>query len=218
MTNSDFSVDAFKEDLIKSSASEIYSRLLMSEDVWLLRKKFGDSHREKYHALKIEISNALRVSVKNIAIVGSAKFGFSITPERQFPSFREGLEDEAQNSDIDVVLVSREIFVDLWEKFFEYLRQQRKANPNVSYAERAKNVFSHFVTFNADALSEDEKRFFNDWMQRVNAMKFALDSVFELRNPINYRVYDDWKYVDMYYTDGIEKLREEVISTVRAGK
>ena len=56
------------------------------------------------------MSKTLGVHVNNIAIVGSAKMGFSLSPDKDYRDFND-------ESDIDLVLVSDGIYKSSWMAF-----------------------------------------------------------------------------------------------------
>lgn len=56
-----------------------------------------------YDEFKLYMSKKLEIHVNNIAIVGSAKMGFSLSPDKNYRTFND-------ESDIDLVLVSDRIY------------------------------------------------------------------------------------------------------------
>lgn len=74
--------------LRSNGAKHVYNHLLLDENVFLLRRLFPDNHAEKYHQLKVAAAEALDVPTKNIAIVGSSKTGYSLTPNRNFAQIK----------------------------------------------------------------------------------------------------------------------------------
>ncbi|MDD1509379.1 hypothetical protein [Pseudomonas sp. CNPSo 3701] len=185
--------------LLKShGGNHVYNNFLLTEDTWIFKKNFPKDPLEKYHEFKIKISQELNVSVKNIAIFGSAKFGFSLNPANGFREFNE-------KSDIDLVVVSRDAYAELWNAYYEWTRTIIGSG-KVSYNEIAKSVFKHHVSVKSDELTGDQLKYFHTWVQKVDKLKLSLQTKFLLPEEINYRVYDDWKYVEHYYSDGLDKL------------
>jgi len=187
-------------DIADLGSRHAYNNYLMSEHIWLLKEKHGDAYLSVYHDLKIAVSTQLDVPVKNVAIVGSAKFGYSLTPEKNFRSF-------TPESDLDLVIVSPVVFNDLWSKFLDYAERPFTKQPH-PYAECAKNVFKHFVSVKSEDIVGDQAEYFSDWVKKMDDLKRTLQTSFKLPAEINYRVYDEWKYVERYYCAGLTRLAE----------
>ena len=77
---------------------------------------FGDSYiltQELYFELKHDISVKLGVHSTQVILVGSAKLGFSIAPNKRYQHFRD-------ESDLDVAIISQALFDELWSIAFDY--------------------------------------------------------------------------------------------------
>src|SRR6266852_5737731 len=66
-----------------------------------------DSKPATWDAFRHALGNGLGVGRADIRVIGSARFGFSLTPGRDLGKFRD-------SSDIDVVIVSDALFDELW--------------------------------------------------------------------------------------------------------
>lgn len=96
-------IEAFKDDLSKCSASEFVQKSLIFGDCYMLDK-------EQYFALRLLVAKQFKVH-PNEVLVGSAKLGFSIAPQKKFRPFGE-------RSDIDVVIVSDILFNSVWSSVY----------------------------------------------------------------------------------------------------
>jgi hypothetical protein len=98
-------LEAFATDEIISGLPAIFAR---NEDMILL---------QEYVATKLGISNA----ANDVLIVGSAKMGFSLDPDRYFVPFQE-------SSDIDIVVVHEGLFDEAWRIMlaWDYLTINRR--------------------------------------------------------------------------------------------
>jgi hypothetical protein len=63
----------------------------------------------EYDEFRQEVADRLGVNVTNIDIVGSGRLGFSLNPDHLLSHFRPG-------SDIDLVIVSSQVFDSAWEE------------------------------------------------------------------------------------------------------
>jgi len=187
--------------LQERGAKYVYNHILLNENVYILEQKFAERHATKYHELKAAVSENLEVPLKNVAIVGSAKTGYSLTPGRNFNKFNE-------ESDLDLVVVSKELFEQLWENHLEFKNSFMRGR-NYSYSDVAKGVFRHFISISDKAISSEMQDYFSSWINRVSQLKKIIEQEFRTPSEINYRIYDNWKYVEQYHTDGLNALLEE---------
>ena len=89
----------------------------------------ADQLAGQHTSLKQRIAGKFHISQADVVIVGSAKLGFSIAPEKRFREFGE-------SSDIDVAIVSSDFYVKVWYELFNYERSG-------AYWEHAKE-FEHY--------------------------------------------------------------------------
>lgn len=69
---------------------------------------------DDYFKLKIEVANFFTLlHPTEVFMVGSGKLGFTIKPQEQYRKFND-------SSDIDLAIVSRELFELFWKAVFEY--------------------------------------------------------------------------------------------------
>ncbi|CAD5578883.1 hypothetical protein IOR21_000867 [Escherichia coli] len=189
-------IEIFREALTVKDPIYIYRKYLLGHDVWYFRNKLGKlNYAEVYDDLKILMSERLGVHINNVAIVGSAKLGFSITPTED-KAFREFNED----SDIDIVVVSPELFRKSWDAYLDVAKRQRIPY----YYKITSNIFRKFVSLkNIDYNNE----FFRDWKNKIEPCQKDLQVIYEVPNEINYRIYESWEDVERYHVQGLEKLK-----------
>lgn len=184
-----------QETLKARGGKFVYNHVLLNEDVYLLREHYQADAPRIYHEFKMATSDALDVPVKNVAIVGSAKTGYSLTPGRNYSPFSE-------KSDLDLVIVSDSLFRELWECQLNFVNSAT----GQQYAPVAKEVFRHFISIKAEEVQGDRIEYFTDWISRVDKLRQTLQLNFRLPTEINYRVYDTWRYVEQYHVAGLNAL------------
>lgn len=77
---------------------------------------FGESYilaDDQYFELKREVSVQLNIHPNQVVVVGSAKLGFSIAPQKRYRHF-------GNYSDLDLAIVSNDLFDSYWLRVFEY--------------------------------------------------------------------------------------------------
>jgi hypothetical protein len=73
---------------------------------------------DNYYGLKAAVAEQFQIHPNEIIVVGSAKLGFSIAPTKRYRAFGE-------TSDIDVAIVSPQLFDHVWHEVLEYLDSAR---------------------------------------------------------------------------------------------
>lgn len=96
----------FKEDLKKLTSIQIVRKYII----------FGDCCElslQDYFDLRSIVAKKFGLHPNEVLVVGSAKLGFSIAPDKEYHLFSE-------ESDIDVALVSSSLFDKFWIQLFNY--------------------------------------------------------------------------------------------------
>ena len=124
-------INNFKQDVKTLSADEIISKYYYND--------FPPAalSLDLYHKLRLEIKTHFKLeSIFNVFLVGSGRLGFSIKPQNEYREFND-------DSDLDIVIVSKELFETYWNHMREY-------DQNLVYWKDA-SVF--------------ENTFYNGWMR-----------------------------------------------------
>ena len=96
----------FKIDLKRLNSTQVFRKYILGSDCFALTK-------EEQMRLKEDISGRYETEYNDVIVVGSAKLGFSIKPEKRYVKFGD-------DSDIDVAIVSKKLFEDIWMKAYLY--------------------------------------------------------------------------------------------------
>ena len=99
-------IAAFRENLRSTELQQLVQKHITFGNCFALSEA-------QYFELKSEVGQKFSIHTSQVLVVGSAKLGFSIAPEKRYRAFGE-------TSDIDVVLCSTELFDQFWEDVFEY--------------------------------------------------------------------------------------------------
>ena len=108
IASSDISVrvQAFQQDLDLLSDNHMVQKYITFGESYIL-------HQEQYFELKYEISRHFELHPSQVIVVGSGKLGFSIVPYKRYREFGD-------QSDLDVAIVSDNLFDFLWEAVFDH--------------------------------------------------------------------------------------------------
>lgn len=193
-------LEEFKEKLLQDDIREVYQRYLLGHDTWYFRHyKDLNDYAQQYDNFKLYMSKKLNLHVNNIAIVGSAKLGFSLSPTKDYRAFNE-------DSDIDLVVVSESVFKSSWQAY----RDLQLRGYLTTYAPEAKEVFKGFLSLkNLDTNAS----FFDLWSRKVEPLKKDFQTVFSIPHEVNYRVYDSWESVERYHLAGLKVLKKQLEET-----
>lgn len=190
-----------KEDLIRSlkhrGPTDFVDRLMFDDNAWFFPTVSGS----EYDEFKEGFAPVFDVQPSDVAIVGSAKYGFSLSPEKDFRQFQPD-EDLPDPSDIDIVVVSRSIFNETWH----HLRRadyQGAVNARKYFQE---DVFRRFIMIGAD---DDRDSFYlRDLSRLVDRVRKVATSRYGITQTIKLRVYASWTDAKAYHIWSLQKLAE----------
>src|SRR5690242_11166688 len=103
-------LEKFRSDLKSLSSIQIFRKYIIDGACHAL---VDDQHLR----LKERVSDHFGVQYNDVILVGSGKLGFSIKPKRRFLPFNE-------DSDIDVAVVSTELFQKVWKEVYLYKKSK----------------------------------------------------------------------------------------------
>jgi hypothetical protein len=148
-----------------------------------------------YHDFRVSVANAINTNPNNVAIIGSAKYGFSMAPGKAMRKFSE-------ESDVDVVIVSQELFETVWTDI-------RTAIYN-GYS-HLKGLHSNQIILRFVVL-ESEKRYSTTYLRNtariVESLAGRLNLETRIQQPFKFRIYGSWNDVELYHSDGVSRLRD----------
>lgn len=168
----------------------------------------------KYMVFREQVADRFHVGYQDVCIVGSAKLGFSPAAHKYGKSF-------AEESDVDVVIISEELFDRGSQRVFDRLRNlgpsprsvKGKENPQVEQSDwRAiKDGLRNYYFQNLNpTLLLDTDPLRNDIFERIR----STTPLFLALNPIVFvskircRIFRNWKAAESYYTNTLRELRD----------
>ena len=99
-------IQAFRSDLKTLTDKIMVQKHITSGESFVLAE-------DQYFSLKYDVSEQFELHPSQIIVVGSGKLGFSIVPRKRYRPFGD-------ESDLDVAIVSDDLFHALWARVFEY--------------------------------------------------------------------------------------------------
>lgn len=187
--------NAFRTAILSMAPLAFCRHHLFDPHAWLFTASSGLSAAGTYHDFRVTVANAINTSPNNIAIIGSGKYGFSMSPSKAMRPFSE-------NSDIDVVIVSPELFDLVW-------RDVRTA---------IFNGYSHLKSMHGNQIIlrfiviDSAHRYSSNYL-RATALIIAdlarrLNLETRIQRPFKFRIYASWEDVELYHSEGVNKLRD----------
>ena len=172
----------FKSDLSRLSPLEIARKHIVFGDCAVLPN-------EKYFQLRQVVSSKFRVHPNDVLVVGSGKLGFSIAPGKRYKTFGD-------QSDLDVVIVSRALFDTIWEDLYRY-------SNTGGYWEKEQEFATYLFRgwIRPDKLPPDHRFVFaRDWWRFFNDLSASRDYA-GVR--ISGAIYMNWLFLESYQTIAI---------------
>lgn len=116
----------FRESLLIHDPLAVVQRYITSGNCLMLPEA-------QYTELKQHVSSQFLIHHSNILVVGSAKLGFSIAPQKRWKRFND-------QSDVDVAIVSQELYLSVWREVSSLV----EADPLISW-DREKSFLKYML-------------------------------------------------------------------------
>ncbi len=201
------STDEFTEILFNFPLERVVQDYLFEGTPYVFRERPEDLNILYNHLL-----SKLNFSERNITIVGSAKIGFSLSPD----SFPRRFTDQ---SDIDVLIVNEYLFDRVWTIMLEwnYPRRFRLVNADWQWSKKRRDELYwgwfvpdkiRFEGLSFPSVLKPLREISTSWF---NAFR-SLSQYPELadRN-ISGRLYRTWNYALFYHVDSFRQLKESIM-------
>ena len=138
------------------------------------------STRGSYIHFRREISDHLDLNPRNVAIIGSAKFGWSMSPEKFGAAYNH------QESDIDIAIVSRPLFESCWDQirraFYNGYDHIRKDHRN--------EIFAKFLILHPKI--NYDSMYLRDIRKQMLDLNRIVYEHLKIEDKAKYRIYEDW--------------------------
>lgn len=195
--------DDIKNDLLKISVKAFYMKYLLRTDNWYFEKILNIEEKDIIHAVddfKMLVSDAFGIGFNNVFMVGSAKLGVSLSPKKSFKPFI----DEGENqSDIDIAIISSQLFDFFWRLF----RKSYSVTNKKYYGYISRGIYRGYIS-DKNLLNIEECRV--EWIKKSNVATKSLQHDMYFKHEIHYRIYRDWKDLEEYHIQSIEQLKGEL--------
>lgn len=168
---------------------------------------------ETFDYLQNCIGHDLELQIQNVAVVGSARIGFSLNPGSFFRAF-------SPESDIDVIVIDEKLFDELWITILKWHYPQRYSGLEGAdrywAGKRKKEVYWGWITpdkirFDGLSFPKSLKRLRDISTQWFNAFR-SLSHHSELAaRPVSGRLYRTWRHALLYHMEGLRQIKVQLL-------
>lgn len=190
----DDAVAVAKQAVAFGSITRFIHEWLFSSDPYAYRQSKGG-----FSAFRTELATLLDIHAAEMIMVGSAQLGFSLNPKKLLRSFID-------ESDLDVVVVSSELFDAAWKDLLERSAgiQQLEAEDRRRFKKTQENFFRGYLR---PDLLPTGCGLVKDWFPRL-AGPFRCPVA--ARHPVKAWLFKSWWHAEHFYRDGITKVQPEL--------
>ncbi len=198
-----YTAQGIKEDLLNVSVKDFYMKYLLRADNWYFERILQIDEKEVLHAVddfKMIVSEAMSIGFSSVVMVGSAKTGYSLSPKKFLKQF---VDEGEKKSDIDIAIISPYLFEHFWKLF----RQSYDVTKERLYQYISRAIYRGYIS-DQDIKNIEECR--KEWIELSRKSTQQLQIKLYFKHAIHYRIYRDWKDMEEYHIQAIERLKGEV--------
>ncbi|WP_417505833.1 hypothetical protein [Marinomonas gallaica] len=198
---------SFKEDCINLDDEVVVQKHLIDGGSY-----FFDLYYNQYEEFKFKklIASSLDVHIRDIAIVGSGKLGFSIKPDNDTPGFYPfksfdfnfDKDNERQKSDLDVAIVSSSLFDEQLLSIYEH------TDCYMDSVFKGRNSLGKYVLkgwIRPDLLPSEYKI-----SPTIESIRNDLEKEYE--RDVNIGIYKSWRFFESYHKGNVWNIKLNLIA------
>lgn len=197
--------ESLKKDLIELFPKEFFIKHIVKSHNWYFVDYLhtpSDEVLDKLDRFYEIVSSQLQISFHSLQMVGSAKTGYSLSPDKLLHPFHEETP-ESKSSDIDIAIVSEKWYRLLWDELRNIKRNQY-VRP---YQRITSSIFRGFIN-EKDILELDPIR--EKWFSNISPINIKLQDELQIVHPITYRIYRSWEDLEEYQIGGISLAKQRM--------
>lgn len=200
--------DEFADVLLNQPLEQVVNQYLLRGIPYVF-KKTPDS----FEILRTHLHHSLNIDAANVAVVGSARIGFSLSPHRFFRRFSE-------QSDIDVVVIDKGLFDRAWLTIVEwnYPRRHRLPRPEWDWAKDRMNDI-YWGWFVPDKIGFNGLRFPRALRPLIEISSKWFDAFRSLSKypefvsrDVSGRLYRTRDHAVFYHVEGLRQIRDSLLA------
>lgn len=177
---------------------EFVNNVLFDGFAWFCPTLSGD----EYEDVRMVFGEVFNVPATDVAIVGSGKYGFSMSPKKNFRMFQPDI-DASDPSDLDLVIISKAIFNSTWHNL-------RKADYNGAVDARKyfqEDIFRRFIMLGTNEFNDT--KYLRDLNLLLDRVRKTASTRFGIVQTIKVRIYSSWSDAKSYHIWSAQRLGEQ---------
>ena len=201
----DLNVEDLRSDLRLLDPKQFYLKHIVKSKNWYFAEYLNiptEDLIDKMDCFKEIVSSNLNISFHSMQIVGSAKIGYSLSPNKLFIPFHDGNSKET-SSDIDIAIVSERLFQRFWDK----LRKVHGIWNRYYYDQLTRSIFRGYIN-DKELMKIEGIR--EEWNEMISPINVSLQDRLGFIHPITYRLYRYWDDLEDYQLYGISKAKKSL--------
>jgi len=208
-------VDSFKNDVLelyKDNLIDVVRKNLINGSSYFFEHK---NIVDDEYFIKKDLSDVLNIHPNNILIVGSAKLGFSIKPEKnrieyKFKPFRFEEIDGLEESDIDIAIIDSELFEEKLQILYKYMVGYNDSKINELFNDcskvRRKPCFYGFSQYILKGwLRPDQMPIGFNLLQDIEEIQSKYRKKYNIK--VNIGIYRSWFYFENYNIENLKNMQ-----------
>lgn len=196
-------IELLKQDLLSLETREFYIKYIVKSNYWYFSEYLhipSDKVIDVLDRFKEIISENFHISFHSLQLVGSAKTGFSLSPQKALSPFHDESNGQ-KSSDIDIALVSEKLYQHYWDR----MRQTEKIQYKRFYRQLTASIFRGYIN---DKVLMEIPPIRSEWLSTISPINKLLQDELMIMHPITYRIYRSWEDLEEYQIIGIEKTKK----------
>lgn len=195
--------ELFKKDCLNLDPNIVVQKYLLDGSCYF----FDLMENSEEFLFKKGIADSLNVHIRDIAVVGSGKLGFSIKPYKnvlEFYPFKKF--DENKISDIDIAIVSSRLFDNQLMKMYKYTSQY--TNHGNWNEKTDRKSFAYYMLkgwLKPDYIPKGYKI-------SIEIQKVISDFKMKYGRDINIGIYKSWYFFEAYHINNIKNINLNLIA------
>lgn len=197
--------ETLRTDLMSLEPKEFYMKHIMKSHNWYFSDYLHVPQSEivdKMDYFKEIVSSNFGINFHNVQIVGSAKMGFSLSPQKLLRPFHDEVPG-TPSSDIDIAIISDR----LYQKFWSELRDIKGLWHRYYYKHLTESIFRGYIN---EGDLQKISGISEEWDDLVRPINVLLQDELGFIHPITYRLYRSWDDLEEYQLIAISKAKNSL--------
>lgn len=189
--------DEFKALVCGADAEEFVKDQLFDLNCWLFDQTELVAPDASYHKFRRDIARLLGINQNEVMLVGSSKFGFSMSPKKAWRAF------DSKRSDLDCAIVSESLF----RETVDAIRRAYFEGYSHLHQDHSGQVFAGHIVLSGSKTYKS--RYLRDAaLKLAELQRVALHSL-RFEPDVKYRVYESFRVAEAYHIEGVKVLQSQ---------